>query len=153
MMFSMFRQSLSALHAPFFLLSVFVLPMTLVTCSPANAVFVLPPTSTPMKVRASGPDLVSDEVDDGIASQMIDIDLTWSHPTTNTDASALPLGNIIGYDIEHIRPLEPALVFTVGAVTSHTLTNVFRGTHLFRIRTYASNGTSAWSAQISVPVL
>lgn len=111
------------------------------------------PILQPVKARAVGADLVSDQVADDAETQPIDIELTWGVPTTNTDGSALAPSAIIGYDIEHTAPLEPPVVIRVAVVTTHILTNVFRGPHLFRIRTVATHGAGPYSASITAQVL
>lgn len=125
----------------------------------ATANYNVPTTPQPVKGRISGSDIISDVVPDGIDTPQIPvvtptgfIDLTWSHPTTNTDGSTLLQNQIIGYDIEQSVGVSSSLVTRVGYTNYHTITSPSSGVYLFRIRTVAQNGVSTWSTQITVLV-
>lgn len=77
------------------------------------------------------------------------VQLMWRHPSARKDGSALPLGEIRGYQISY-----NGKVVMTGVVETFTFQDVSPGTHSFTLRTVDTQGTpSDESPAITVTVL
>jgi hypothetical protein len=82
------------------------------------------------------------------ATKIVSIQLTWSHPVSRADGSALPVSQIAGYEIFRVVDGAALYVETVGPVTSRTIGNLKPDVYQFALITIDSYG---FKSSLSAP--